>query len=641
MAENRRIDTGKNSNTMKHLQRFTVLIALAAMTLNTLASAQPKDTVTMADIMKVAATAHPRLIMDAKDFKAIGKMVRKDIRKGRETPLAMVHRSIMDCADKHLEDSQLKYYKDASGRRILHVSRDAESRILSLAYAYRMTGERKYLDRAREDMMTVCSFSDWNPSHYLDVAEMSTAVAFGFDWLYDGLDESSRKVILNAIKEKALDTRAGQDFYKMGNNWNQVCNSGMVAAAVATSEFFPEDAHAAMNDMLKSNPWMMKRAYEPDGAYCEGPGYWEYGTSFEVQMLAVLDKAFGTDFGLSDTKGFDRTMDYMVFTNGNTGKRFNYSDNSDRIDEAPSLWYFAARFDKAPMMFKEVEYLKEHGYSNRILPVFVKYVAEIDPKAIVPPTTMTYSGISETPVVMTRTGWNHDDLYLGLKGGKGDNSHGHMDAGSFVFDAFGSRWSMDMNVQAYEQVENLLKGLGGNYWSPAQNSMRYQLTRLNNRFHSTITVNGQDHVVNGMATLEEVFDTQEARGGKLNMTKVFGNALESAMRTVVIADGDHLEVTDSFRTGADKASIRWSMTTPAEPEICSDGIILRQNGVTMKLSAPGSSVAWKVWSADPHDYPGELHQGEATYPVKVWIVGYETCIPANAETAVQVKLAKE
>ena len=33
-------------------------------------------------------------------------------------------------------------------------------------------------------MLEVSSFTDWYPKHFLDVAEMTTALALSYDWLY-------------------------------------------------------------------------------------------------------------------------------------------------------------------------------------------------------------------------------------------------------------------------------------------------------------------------------------------------------------------------------------------------------------------------------------------------------------------------
>jgi len=49
-------------------------------------------------------------------------------------------------------------------------------RVYALALAYRWTGQEKYARKAAENMLTVCAFKDWNPSHFLDTAEMSHAV---------------------------------------------------------------------------------------------------------------------------------------------------------------------------------------------------------------------------------------------------------------------------------------------------------------------------------------------------------------------------------------------------------------------------------------------------------------------------------
>ena len=36
-------------------------------------------------------------------------------------------------------------------------------------------------------MLAVSRFTDWNPTHFLDVGEMVMALAIGYDWLYDSL----------------------------------------------------------------------------------------------------------------------------------------------------------------------------------------------------------------------------------------------------------------------------------------------------------------------------------------------------------------------------------------------------------------------------------------------------------------------
>jgi hypothetical protein len=87
-----------------------------------------------------------------------------------------------------------------------------------------------FADRAIKEMVHVSSdCKDWNPSHFLDVAEMTHAVAIGYDWLYDRISASDRKIIESAATTKGL--TAGLAAYHSHAwwanstvNWNQVCN---------------------------------------------------------------------------------------------------------------------------------------------------------------------------------------------------------------------------------------------------------------------------------------------------------------------------------------------------------------------------------------------------------------------------------
>src|ERR1700730_3640964 len=91
------------------------------------------------------------------------------------------------------------------GRRLLDKSREALRRLFFLSYAHRMTQQQKYLQRAERELLAISAFSDWNPSHFLDVAEMTMAVSIGYDWLYNNLSADSRAIIKEAILKKGIE----------------------------------------------------------------------------------------------------------------------------------------------------------------------------------------------------------------------------------------------------------------------------------------------------------------------------------------------------------------------------------------------------------------------------------------------------
>jgi hypothetical protein len=162
-------------------------------------------------------------------------------------------------------------------------------------------------------LLTISAFSDWNPTHFLDVAEMTMAVAIGYDWLYPQLPASSRSLIKAAIIEKGLkpsmDSRYNS-WLSVTHNWNQVCNAGMTYGAIAIYEDEPQLAKNIINRAIQTIVLPMED-YSPDGAYPEGYGYWGYGTSFNVMFISAVEKLFGKDFGLSSKPGFLATARYL------------------------------------------------------------------------------------------------------------------------------------------------------------------------------------------------------------------------------------------------------------------------------------------------------------------------------------------
>ena len=101
----------------------------------------------------------------------------------------------------------LTYKLDASNKRILDVSRDALLRIFTCAYAYRMTGDAKYLTKAETDINAVCNFPDCNSKrHILDVGERIVEVC-----LPTGTEQELEPQLLRSHQqlEPGLQWRAG------------------------------------------------------------------------------------------------------------------------------------------------------------------------------------------------------------------------------------------------------------------------------------------------------------------------------------------------------------------------------------------------------------------------------------------------
>ena len=168
-------------------------------------------------------------------------------------------------------------------------------------------------------MRAVCAFEDWNPSHFLDVGEMSLAVAVGYDWLYADLDEATRKEIAAGLRRCGLDASLMKLWWiRAHNNWGQVCHAGILSAALALAEENPADAARYVQRCIDMLPISMK-ALAPNGCYPEGPGYWSYGMHFNVIAIALLEGTLGSDFGLASKPGFREAGYYPDLVTGPSG----------------------------------------------------------------------------------------------------------------------------------------------------------------------------------------------------------------------------------------------------------------------------------------------------------------------------------
>ena len=174
------------------MKRFTVLFFL----IGCLMTANARISLPSVFSDNMVLQEHPRLFLKQGEETRIAEAV------GKFPAVARMHGIVMDWADSALSLNPVT--RKMEGIRLLETSRESLKRVFALSYAWRMTGNPAYAERAEREMLACCSFEDWNPSHFLDVAEMSLSMAIGYDWLYDRLSETSRSIIRKAILEKGL-----------------------------------------------------------------------------------------------------------------------------------------------------------------------------------------------------------------------------------------------------------------------------------------------------------------------------------------------------------------------------------------------------------------------------------------------------
>ncbi|HAQ19383.1 MAG TPA: heparinase [Prolixibacteraceae bacterium] len=521
------------------------------------------------------------------------------------------------------------------GRRLLDKSREALRRIFHLSYAWRMTGEQKYFDRCEKEMLAISKFSDWNPSHFLDVAEMTMAVSIGYDWLYPKLSDDSKKIIREAIVNKGLNPSLDSKYngwVKSTNNWNQVCNAGMTYGALAVAEDYPELSKNMITRAIESITLPMGE-YNPDGAYPEGFGYWEYGTSFNVMFLSAIERIFATDFGLNNSPGFLQTAGFYENMTAVSTLCFNWGDSGPRGDISPAMFWLAQRNNDLSLLWIEKRYLQKEDYSSftndRLFPAIMIWGKDLPLEKISKPGYKAWKGQGANPVCMMRTSWTDPNaIYLGFKAGSASVNHGHMDIGSFIMESEGTRWATDFGMQDYESLES--KGI--QVFGRTQDAQRWSIFRINNRAHNTLTINDQLQQVKGYAKIDQFSDKPDFMYAISDISSVYETQLASAKRGVAIVDQKFVVIRDELIAPDQPTTVRWTMLTSAVPELGKNSITFLKEGHSLVLQVNSPAVVMmKTWSTEP------TTRYDAPNPGKT-LVGFEFQLEPNQKQTIQVLL---
>jgi hypothetical protein len=574
---------------------------------------------------------HPRILMLKGEEAGIRKTITAD------ATWKKMHQAILTEADVMLALAPVE--RVLEGRRLLDKSREALRRVFFLSYAYRLSNEEKYLQRAEKELLAVAAFSDWNPSHFLDVAEMTMAVAIGYDWLFSNLSPASLQIIKEAILKKGLEPSLDAKYnswLKASHNWNQVCNAGMTYGALAIYEDQPELAQKIINRALETIGLAMED-YGPGGAYPEGYSYWGYGTGFNVLFISALEKVYGKDFGLAAKPGFMQTAGYMQNMTGPSGHAFNYADAGSGGHLQPAMFWFANQVKNPALLWVERSRMLTEDPKKftreRILPAVMLWNGGMQINNLPTPKKLVWAGQGKNPVALMRTSWTDPNaIFVGIKGGSPTVNHAHMDVGSFVMEANGVRWAMDFGMQSY----NTLESKGIDLWGKGQNSQRWEIFRYHNRTHNTLTVDDALQNVKGYARIAGISENPAFLSATTDISELYQGLLTKANRGISIVNKEYVVVRDEVTTNAQERTIRWTMLTPATVKITGKNTAeLTKDGkkLTLRVQEP-ATIILKTWSTDPpKDY-------DAPNPGTI-LVGFETKIPANSSSALTVLLIPE
>jgi len=539
---------------------------------------------------------HPRLLFTAEDEVKVRALMTTN-----PTVTGLTNLLRKD-ADAQLTKAQLPFVKDNRGT-ILAISREYVLRLITLSMAYRLFDDEKYLKCVDESLNHLCDYPEWGKSHYLDVAEMTTAVSIAYDWLYNDLPQQTKDRVRAAIHTRAL--TVAENEYKNGNNeswakretnWNVVCNGGMTLGALAVSEHYPELAESIVKNATKYIPNCMKH-FAPDGVCYEGPGYWEYTNIYLAIFLKAMNDNFGTDYGISELPGVSKSAQFYVRTVSPTGKVFNFADsNGTTTSNSPCFFVFSSLYNQPDVASwyrdKLDDYLQKGGKNSSHFFLSIPWFDETpNSETYQYPLLETYHGINDI-IVFRGNDKTEKPISLIAKGADPDMAHQQLDGGTFVVETEGIRWTEDLGVDEYS-----LPG----FWDYAPNGRRWNYFRNTNHAHNTLSIDGKLQYSRGTAHILDE-DLESANPSvTLDMTSLYEDQASNVKRKFTLTDNSSIVVNDELTLINPDSELTWSMVTRTNVTIQGNTVIMEKNGKNFyfKIKTP-SALSFTAEPAKPN-----------------------------------------
>ncbi len=560
---------------------------------------------------------HPRLLFTTTEEKAVKKLIKKD-------PLARQLAAFLKTkADSIAEAPQIPYKMDKYGN-MLWTSRAYVLRLGTLSLAYRLYGEQKYLDAANKTLLWVCGYKDWDSKHYLDTAEMTTAVAIAYDWLFDALPETTRKIIKGSIYKNAI-SNVLREYEKGGpgswakreTNWNVVCNTGMTLGALAVAEDYPEEAETILKNAAHYMPNCLKH-FAPDGVCYEGPAYWGYTNSYLSLYLKAVNDNGGDQGGIGQLPGVSRTALFYKRTLTPSGQRFNFGNASaEEVLNTPAFFFFSKHYGQpeiAEWFRKEIEKtIRQNQPMHQLFFLSLPWFNPASPaqNEQIPALEVYHNSINDL-LVLNVDRKEKGSVFLVAKGGLPNQAHQQMDCGTFIIESDSVCWTEDLGADDY--------ALPG-FWDGKPGGDRWKYFRNNNFSHNTLNIDRQPQYANGKAFVCEENTRTAHPYARLNLSEVYKVQAHKAFRKFTLINDHTIEVEDEVEVRNTSSTVFWTAATKADVTI---------NGSVAQLQKDEKVFYFRILSPEGatfHTYPAyNTYPGEK--PIK-GITMLEIACPAQ------------
>ena len=531
-------------------------------------------------------TEHPRIYADKDKFDQYRSWYKTDVTFKKWADVIIAE------ADVYASDETpfIDYEYQDEYRMQSKVHTKYQDRFTALGFAYQITGDTKYSDRAFKEFEMLATFPDMNPSHIIDTGCMNEAVALGYDWMYHAYTPQQRKLIEDVVLTHCIKPIASA-FYglfsaycdaniawysmKATNNYNMWVIGGLIEAACAFMECDSEYLSDVAEKCIRGLEYSIK-GFAPDGAWVEGPDYWQHTTRYMTAFAGTALNCFGDDFNILSYQGVSEAPDWIMSITGTQGVN-NFGDAVSGEYTYDEYSFFSHYYgNKAIGSIRKYD-IETRGAEPQIydLLYYNPDITADDFKTL--PKTVTTRGVESCGIRESFT--DENGMFFSACGGAGWAYHSHYDTGAFVFDLNGVRWAHDLGKDNYNT------GLSD-----------YLIYRKRSEAHNTVTVNvnaDSDAMLrDSFAPLTKSESNEHSAYVVYDMSSLY-NEMNKFERGFYIGDDYRtLTVRDEISLNCE-TDVLWTMNTTADVALWDNEAMLYQDGETLHVRVECDAQDWE------------------------------------------------
>jgi hypothetical protein len=259
----------------------------------------------------------------------------------------------------------------------------------------------------------------------------------------------------------------------------------------------------------------------------------------------------GNDFGLAQTPGLAATGFFPLYLTGPTGKTFNYADSPEKIPWLAQLLWLAQKFKQPAFAGPACTSSRPHALGL----LWRDFAASPRPADHLP-LDKYFRGVE---VVTMRSSWqDNQGIFVALKAGDNRAGHAHLDLGTFVLEAQGQRWAVDLGPDDYNLPD---------YFGPG----RWDYYRLRAEGHNTLVINpgkAPDQDPAASARISRWHSSSHLAWAIADLTPAYQQA-HKVWRGLALVNRRQVLIQGEIETPK-PAEVWWFLHTPAAVQLAAD-----------------------------------------------------------------------